>query len=62
MFENMNIGDIALALVILSSLEIVVISHLLYKTHKYKLYLIEKRKRTPVIKRNTNSSSFFHDR
>jgi hypothetical protein len=58
MLENMNIGDIALALVVLSSIEIVIIMHLLYKTHKYKLYLMERQKRALAMRRASNAPMF----
>ncbi|MBQ6510623.1 hypothetical protein IJI94_01495 [Candidatus Saccharibacteria bacterium] len=58
MFDKMNIGDIALALVILSGIEIIIISHLLYKTHKYKLYLMERQKRALAMRRASNAPTF----
>ena len=56
----MNIGDIALALVVLSSIEIIIIMHLLYKTHKYKLYLMERQKRALAMRRASNAPMFRH--
>ena len=45
MFENLNIGDLATYLMILSTIEIVFISHLLYKVRRYKKHLKEKLKK-----------------
>ncbi len=45
MFKNLNIGDLATYLMILSAIEIVFISHLLYKVRRYKKYLKEKLKK-----------------